>query len=132
VHAILAAFARSAGADSCGPSGGGGPVEVAIIGAPERLFQQGIRLPPAAQHLRAATIEGLVALDPAGQVVPAIAERWIVTDDGISYIFRLRDSTWPDGEEITAPRCACCANGSPGCAAPRSGSILPRSAMSGR
>jgi oligopeptide transport system substrate-binding protein len=86
----------------CGPSGGNGPVEVAIIGAPERLFQQGIRLPPAAQHLQAATIEGLVALDPAGQVVPAIAERWIVTDDGMSYIFRLRDGTWSDGDEITA------------------------------
>ncbi|PKP63081.1 MAG: peptide ABC transporter substrate-binding protein, partial [Alphaproteobacteria bacterium HGW-Alphaproteobacteria-9] len=52
--------------------------------------------------MRATTHEGLVALDPAGQVVPAMAERWIVTDDGMSYIFRLRDSTWPDGEEITA------------------------------
>ena len=54
------------------------------------------------QHVRAATHEGLVALDPAGQVIPAIAERWIVTDDAMSYIFRLRDSAWPDGEEITA------------------------------
>lgn len=88
---------------SCGPSGGGGPVEVAVIGAPDSLFQQGVRLSPAAQHIRAATNEGLVSLDAAGQVVPAIAERWIVTEDGLSYIFRLRDSTWPDGEEITAP-----------------------------
>lgn len=87
---------------SCGPSGGGGPIEVAMIGAPGSLFEQGIRLSPAAQHLRAATFEGLVSLDQAGQVVPAIAERWIITDDGLSYIFRLRDSTWPGGEEITA------------------------------
>ena len=87
---------------SCGPSGGGGPLEVAVIGAPDDPFEQGVRLSPAAQHMRAATHEGLVALDPTGQVVPAIAERWIVTDDGLSYIFRLRDSTWPDGEEITA------------------------------
>jgi ABC-type transport system substrate-binding protein len=78
-------------------------VEVAIIGTPESLFQQGVRLAPAAQHMRAASFEGMVALDQAGQVVPAIAERWIVTDDGLSYIFRLRDSTWPDGEDITAP-----------------------------
>ena len=90
------------GAGSCGPSSGNGPVEVAIIGAPENLFQEGVRLSPAAQHLRAATYEGLVALDPSGQVVPALAERWIVTEDGMSYIFRLRDSTWPDGEEISA------------------------------
>jgi ABC-type transport system substrate-binding protein len=87
---------------SCGPSSGDGPIAVAVIGTPESLFQQGVRLSPAAQHLRAATFEGIVALDEAGQVVPALAERWIVTDDGLSYIFRLRDSTWPDGEELSA------------------------------
>jgi ABC-type transport system substrate-binding protein len=87
---------------SCGPSNSGGPIRVAVIGSPESLFQQGVRLSPAAQHLRAATFEGLVSLDPAGQVVPALAERWIVTDDGLSYIFRLRDGTWPSGDEITA------------------------------
>lgn len=87
---------------SCGPSNGSGPVNVAMIGAPDDPFGQGVRLPFAAQHTRAATHEGLVTLDQAGQVVPAIAERWIVTDDGLSYIFRLRDSNWPDGEAITA------------------------------
>ena len=87
---------------SCGSLNGNGPIEVAVIGAEDSLFQQGVRLSFAAQHIRAATNEGLVALDPAGQVVPALAERWIVTDDGMSYIFRLRDSNWPDGEEISA------------------------------
>lgn len=87
---------------SCGPSGADGPTAVAIIGEPENLFQQGVRLSPAAQHLRAATFEGLVALDPAGQVVPAIAESWIVTEDGQSYIFRLRAAAWPDGQDVTA------------------------------
>ncbi len=72
------------------------------MGQPESLFDEGVRLSPAAQHVRAATLEGLVALDPAGQIVPAIAERWIVADDGLSYIFRLRASSWPDGEPITA------------------------------
>jgi oligopeptide transport system substrate-binding protein len=87
---------------SCGPSGRDGVVQVATIGEPESLFQQGVRLSPAAQHLRSATYEGMVALDPAGQVVPAIAERWIVTDDGLSYIFRLRDGAWPDERPIVA------------------------------
>ena len=57
---------------------------------------------PAAREIRAATAEGLVAFDEQGQIVPAIADRWIVTDDGKSYIFRLRDGTWPDGSPITA------------------------------
>lgn len=99
---ILCAAAICLSLVSCGPSDGGGPLGVIFIGEPPNLFQQGVRLPPGAQHLRAATYEGLVALDPAGQVVPALAERWIVTDDGLSYIFRLRDSEWPDGEPFTA------------------------------
>ena len=73
-----------------------------MIGEPESLFEQGVRLSYGAQELRAATFEGLVALDASGNIVPAIAERWIVTDDGLSYIFKLRDSSWPDGERIAS------------------------------
>lgn len=87
---------------ACGPSSSDGPVQVAIIGDPSDLAEQGLRLSPAGQHLRAATTEGLVSLDAVGEVVPALAERWIVTDDGQSYIFRLRNSDWPDGRPITA------------------------------
>lgn len=88
----------------CSPSGGKGAVEVAMIGDADSVMPQGIRLSAAAQHLRGATHEGLVSLDATGQVIPAIAERWIVTDDGLSYIFRLRASNWPNGDEITANR----------------------------
>ncbi len=87
---------------TCGPLADRGPVSVAIIGEQESLLQAGVRLSPAAQHMRASTNEGLVTLDPAGRVVPAIAERWIVTDDGLSYIFRLRNSSWPNGDPISA------------------------------
>lgn len=87
---------------SCSLAGGDGAIEVAVIGTPSAMFEDGLRLAPAGQLIRAATHEGLVAFDQSGQVVPAIAERWIVTDDGLSYIFRLRDSTWPGGEEIEA------------------------------
>lgn len=77
-------------------------VDVAFIGTAAELRQTGVRLSPAAQHVREATAEGLVTLDASGQVVPAVAERWIVTDDGLSYIFRLRDSDWPDGSDLSA------------------------------
>ena len=53
------------------------------------------------QLLKGATSEGLVTLDEQGQVVPGLADRWIVTDDGLSYIFRLRDGHWPDGTALT-------------------------------
>ncbi|MDB5724000.1 MAG: transporter substrate-binding protein [Novosphingobium sp.] len=55
----------------------------------------------AAQVVRSATAEGFVGLDEQGRVVPALADRWIVTDDGQSYIFRLRDGTWADGTPLT-------------------------------
>jgi ABC-type transport system substrate-binding protein len=58
--------------------------------------------PVAADMLEAAAHEGLVALDEQGRVVPALADRWIVTDDGMSYIFRLRDSAAPDGTPLTS------------------------------
>ena len=92
----------AAGLAACGSADEGGPVDVAIIGDDESLFQEGVRLSPAAQHLRSATSEGLVAMDPGGEIIPAVAERWLVTDDGLSYIFRLRNSQWPNGDDLTS------------------------------
>lgn len=77
-------------------------VDVAVIGDPGSTFARGARLPTAAQLLRGATVEGLVALDQQGRVIPALADRWTVYDNGQSFIFRLRDGTWPDGSALTA------------------------------
>ncbi|MEW9854991.1 ABC transporter substrate-binding protein [Novosphingobium sp. M1R2S20] len=73
-----------------------------VIGEPDDPFESGVRLPLAAQLTRASTTGGLVSFDEQGRVVPALADRWIVTDDGRSYIFRLRDGEWLDGEPLTA------------------------------
>lgn len=72
------------------------------IGDAASLFSDGPRLSGPGQIVRNATAEGLVGFDAEGRVVPAMADRWIVTEDGLSYIFRLRDGTWPDGTPITA------------------------------
>lgn len=85
---------------SCG-KGTGEAVNVVIVGDPASPFVTGARLPTAAQAVRSATAEGLVGFDDQGRVIPALADRWIVTDDGQSYIFRLRDGTWADKSEIT-------------------------------
>lgn len=76
-------------------------VAVAVIGDPGSPTVGGPRLPLAAQLVRSATAEGLVGFDEQGRVIPALADRWIVTDDGLSYIFRLRDGTWPDKSPLT-------------------------------
>lgn len=46
--------------------------------------------------------QGLVRFDASGNVVGGLAERWTVSDDGLSYIFRLAETNWPGGGKITA------------------------------
>lgn len=87
---------------ACSDAREDGVVDVAVIGSAEDLAAGGLRLDYAGQHARAATAQGLVRLDEAGHVVPAIAERWIVTDDGASYIFRIREFDLPGGGRLTA------------------------------
>ena len=93
--ALLAGLTACSGRDD-------GVLPIAIIGEAADMQATGMRLSPAAQQLRAATSEGLVELDANGDVIPALADRWIVTDDGQSYIFRLREGTWADGRGLTA------------------------------
>ncbi|OWK29446.1 ABC transporter substrate-binding protein [Sphingomonas dokdonensis] len=56
----------------------------------------------ASRLLTDSVAQGLVQFDAAGQIVPGVAERWIVTDEGRTYIFRLRDMTWADGRPMRA------------------------------
>lgn len=86
---------------SCG-SKDASTFRLVAIAHPDDKTQDGIDRPLAKQLTRAAIAEGLVSFDEQGRVVPALADRWIVTDDGLSYIFRLRDGEWRDGEPLTA------------------------------
>ena len=81
-------------------------LDVALIDTEQTAFEEGLRLSPAAQQVRAASEAGLVAFNAQGEVVPALAETWLPTDDGLSYIFRLRDGTWPDGSRLDAQSAA--------------------------
>lgn len=76
-------------------------MRVAVIGEPDSLFRNSAALP--ARLLRSATSEGLVGFDAEGRVIPALADRWIVTDDGQSYIFRLRKGAWSNTASPAEP-----------------------------
>ena len=98
---LLAIAAGCALLTGCaGPAGEG--VDVAIIGDPGDLDTAGNRLGLAAGLVRSATSQGLVRLDETGDLVPGLAERWIVTADGLSYIFRIRPLDLPGGDRLTA------------------------------
>ncbi len=92
---------------ACGFAGDEDQVRVTVIedGA-ARINPVGTRLNFASSTMRAAIAKGLVGLDEEGRVVPALAARWIVSNDGLSYIFRLFDAKWDDGRQISAERVA--------------------------
>ena len=78
-------------------------VRVDIIeGRPRPFNISAMPLPLASAYLRGATAQGLVTFDNKGRVAPGLANRWIVTDDGLSYIFRLNKTRWNDGREVTS------------------------------
>lgn len=84
-----------------------GRVRVDVIEDRPRAFNiSAMPLPPASAYLRSATAQGLVTFDNKGRVAPGLASRWIVTDDGMSYIFRLNKARWNDGREVTSDEVA--------------------------
>jgi peptide/nickel transport system substrate-binding protein len=94
-------------ATACNQRADTGPVVVSAIGGRPSYPDLSKRAPDAAQRLLIdATAQGLVRFDATGQVEPGLAERWIVIDQGRTYIFRLREAAWSDGGKVTAAEVA--------------------------
>ena len=84
-----------------------GPIDVVAIGATPRLVNPNREpLDAGSAFLLQATAQGLVRFDAAGEIEPALAQRWIVSDDGLRFTFRLAQAKWPDGRRITAQQVA--------------------------
>lgn len=82
-------------------------ITVSVIGGPAKAGDPNRRLlDPPALVMTGALLQGLVQFDAKGEIEPALAERWLVTDDGLSYIFRIRRATWSDGSPVTAAQVA--------------------------
>lgn len=78
-------------------------VVVSAIGADAKLADPARgALDTANRVMIDSTAQGLVRFDASGGIEPGLAERWIVTDGGRSYIFRLRAAEWPDGTPVAA------------------------------
>lgn len=103
-------FALAASLASLGSGcerGAGGTVEVLVIGDVPGVSDPSKEAVGAGDALLlASTAQGLVRFDARGQVEPGLAETWNVSDDGLSYIFRLANAEWPSGRKITAEQVA--------------------------
>jgi peptide/nickel transport system substrate-binding protein len=84
-----------------------GVVRVTVIGAAPKIRDPAqAALSPADAALLASVGQGLVRFDAAGNIVAGLAERWNVSDDGMSYIFRIAATNWPGGGKVTAQQVA--------------------------
>jgi len=80
----------------------GGSLTEGIVGSP-RFVNPLLALTDADRDLTALTYAGLMGLDGEGNLVPVIAERYRVSEDGLEYTFSLReDAKFSDGTPVTA------------------------------
>ena len=102
--AFLVAACLAAG--SCGESGNSGPpvstLKRGLLADPESIDPHKARSTQAANILRDIG-EGLVGYSASGELVGAAAESWTISDDGLSYEFKIRDNArWSNGDAVTA------------------------------
>jgi oligopeptide transport system substrate-binding protein len=100
--AILAAALLAGG---CSPGAPGPHASVLVRGGgpdPDSLDPQKARGFEAQTVLR-DLCEGLTTLDHAANVAPGVAERWSVSQDGLTYTFTLRhNARWSTGDPVVA------------------------------
>jgi len=102
--ALLAglAFASSACRDK-----NAGAVKVIVIGGAPKIRDPALGPLSAPDAVLLASVgQGLVRFDAAGNIVGGLAERWNVSDDGLSYIFRIAATSGPGGRKSTAQQVA--------------------------
>ena len=84
-----------------------GTVKVVVIGPAPKLRDPALgSLSRPDAVLVASVAQGLVRFDARGNIVAGLAERWNVSDDGLSYIFRLASVDWRGGRKVTAQQVA--------------------------
>jgi ABC-type oligopeptide transport system substrate-binding subunit len=77
-------------------------LRIANMGEPESLDPHKTAITIEHNILR-NLFEGLTVIDPSGNVALGIAESFSVSEDGLTYTFRLRDNAkWSNGEPVTA------------------------------
>lgn len=71
------------------------------LGADPKTVDPGLNSANDGGHVINNTFEGLMR-EINGELVPAMAESYEVSEDGMTYIFKLRDAKWSDGQPVTA------------------------------
>ena len=102
--ALVLAAAIAVGVTGCGKSGnsGGGKsftyaAELDINTLDSTVSDDGMSF--NAMH---AIIDGLMGVDKDGKIIASIAESYKLSDDKLTYTYKLRDAKWSNGDAVTA------------------------------
>jgi ABC-type oligopeptide transport system substrate-binding subunit len=100
---LCALFAVAAACGGAGePAGPPDTLQRGLPTDPETLDHHKARTTQAAEVIRDLS-EGLVGYSATGELVPAAAERWELSDDGLKYTFHLREGlSWSNGDALVA------------------------------
>lgn len=103
---FAAAFGAQLALSGCGAPERG-PIEISAIGGTPRLGDANrAPLDAPSAFLTEAVAQGLVGFNAEGDIEPALAQSWIISDDGLTYTFRLRRTEWASGGRVTAEQVA--------------------------
>ena len=98
VGVAVASFSQPAAATAPG-----GRLVVAVPAEPPQLDPTTNAAAAIDQIVNHNIYEGLVMIDPEGNIVPGLAESWEISEDGLVYTFHLRRGVkFHDGHELTA------------------------------
>ncbi len=99
-----AALALTLGLASCGGGGGGDDVLTLRRGISAQVDTLDPHRSSAAWEniIIGDMFHGLMQHTPDGQVIPAVAESWEISEDGLTWTFKLKETVWSDGTPLTA------------------------------
>lgn len=81
----------------------GGSYREALVGEPQFINPLLLGINDADKDIAALVYSGLMKYDTNGNIVPDLAERYEISQDGKEYLFYLRhDAEWHDREKVTA------------------------------
>ena len=89
---------------ACGDSGKAADVKYANVMLSTNVMSLDCNLATDGDSFEviADCIDGLTQMDPDGAAIPALAESWDISEDGLTWTFHLRDAKWANGDPVTA------------------------------
>lgn len=107
ITALTGVIAGSLLLSGCAPGaddgGASSTQEFRIIASePAGGFDPATAVTQASLRVMELLYDTLVDYDEDNNLIPMIAEDWEISEDGLSYVFDIRDATFSDGSKITA------------------------------